>query len=214
MAEAIWNTVHSELEEAAAAWHTSDPSSEWIDGERRLELLLQVMKEWTQRRLAKTRVREEIVSESDDESEEEGQGYFKPNNKWADRQKKPIQVVQKVADYSPSDEAERVWDSLLCVLTPDGATRPLPAYVGSCAMEATVAMLNVLRRFGDDKEEAAKRSVAEMQSEALLNAVLGDKAVVPRSVAYPFVRDLVQWDYIETVATPVFQAVLAHVSAA
>lgn len=215
MAEGIWNTVHSELEDAAAAWHASDHSGEWIDGERRLELLLQVIKEWTQRRLAKTRVREEVVSESDDDSEDEGQGYFKPNNKWADRQKKPLQVVQKVVDYSPSDEAERVWDSLLFVLTPNGASRPLPAYVGSCAMEATVAMLNVLRRFGaEERQEAAKRSVAEMKSKALLNAVLGDRAIVPRSVAYPFVRDLVQWDHLEAVATPVFQAVLAHVGAA
>ena len=219
MAEAVWSTVHAEIEEAAAAWHSSDPATEWIDGERRLELLLQVLKEWTQRRLARTRVREEEPEEEpDDESEEEGQGYYKVKNKWADRQRKPIKLKPAVVSYDPCEEAERVWDSLQCVLRPDGPSREMPAQLGSSALEATVAMLNVIRRFGDDQEEARKRCLAEMSDDGVLHAVLagtgnGTEAIVPRSVSYPFVLQLIQWDHFELVAPAVFHATLAHIGA-
>eukprot|EP01044_Picomonas_judraskeda_P005540 COSAG03_NODE_526_length_7152_cov_8.927690_1_plen_1254_part_10 len=218
MAETVWSALHSEIEEAAAAWHNSDPATECVDGERRLEMLLKVLKEWTQRRLARTKVRDEEPEETaGDDSGDEGDGYFKAKNKYVDRQKQPIKLKPVVYDYDPCEEAERVWDSLQSVLRPDGSSRTMTPQLATSAMEATTAMLNVIRRFGEDQQQARKRCVAEMSADGVWCGVLSTpnttQVVIPRSAAYRFVHQVIQWDHFELVAPAVFQVVLAHVGA-
>eukprot|EP01043_Picozoa_sp_COSAG02_P004304 COSAG02_NODE_111_length_36009_cov_42.221248_1_plen_2408_part_00 len=93
----------------------------------------------------------------------------------------------------------------------------MTAQLATSAVEAATAMLNVIRRFGEDQEEARKRCVAEISADGLLRGVLDTpatgQAVVPRSVAYPFVRQLVQWDHFALVAPAVFHIAIAHVGA-
>jgi U3 small nucleolar RNA-associated protein 20 len=191
-AEAGWILLHNEVQSATGAWHQAAESTEAAKRDHsdlRLELLLDVLRQWTYRLLMPTKTRQQTED-----------------------------IQPRALETSSTRKVERLLCSLLAAICPASLSRcPLTPAVSSAAVECVMAVLRIVPRLTFDQDgEGVRQCVQAVAKSEFWGSMLDDAAdksspLLARSAVYPFIRKLVQWQHFDEIANGTFPFILRHV---
>lgn len=191
----IWTILHTQLQGAAASWRADGFTQ---DEELRLEMELDIIKEWIARRLVSSPPVDLPGKDGSDSDAEEDEATVRAKAAAAKVQRKRDEKVLK-----------RLWGTLRAVM--DMPAVHIPELVAESLFRAVMQLLKAADRLQNDTNKTVEGSQKVLQSESFLECIFGAKSSFPPAAVYGFMRELVEWNGFLEVAEQAIPAAIQHV---